>query len=128
MTEPSKDDVQAASASRASNGYLLLGFACTFLPAPFNVTALIPLLLSVLGSVRASRALRRLHAPRPIQVSNNVGLGLTILLMATVALPLLMPSHSAFDDCMAGANTHVAQQSCRDQFHRSGDVWTTLFG
>lgn len=129
MSEPTNEQIEAARSARSSNGYLLLGFALTFLPAPYNVISLLPLLLSVWGTARTTLALRRLNAPRALQVSNGIALGLTVALIATIALPLALRSNSAYNECIAGANTNVARQACDNQFHKSENgIWTTLFG
>lgn len=128
MPEPTEQQLQAARSARSSNGYLLFGFVLTFLPFPFDLTALVPLVLSVWGSVRTSRALRRLQAPRGLQVSNGIALALTVGLILTLAVPLMLPGNTDYNNCMSGANTQTAQQVCKDRYHVSDGFWGALVG
>ena len=124
-TGSSDEAAAAARASRSSNGYLLLGIVLTLLPWPYAAAALIPLAMAVFGTARAMLALRRLGAPRPLRVSTAVSLGLTVLLMLTIAVPLLGESDD-LRTCLSGANTRTATQSCPERFGGDG-VWGSLF-
>lgn len=125
-TPPPPDAVNAARTSRSSNGYLLLGFVLTFLPSPYRLIAILPLLLSVIGAARTSLALRRMHAPRPVQTSNLIGLAMTVTLMAILAVPAVLSIGSDRQACLDEANTRTARQACVDAYG-DGGVWDALF-
>lgn len=106
------------AASRRAAGYLALGFLASLMPMPYNLVAVLPLVAAVRASVVALRH-RRLDAPRSERVWSGIGLGLTLVLLTTVALPYAFYGVARdYHDCMVGANTRTAQADCELRLSR----------
>ncbi|TWP35935.1 hypothetical protein [Leekyejoonella antrihumi] len=103
--------------SRRSTGYVLLGFLATFMPMPFNIVAIVPLVAAVVESVLTLRAMREAKAPRATRQWTGVSLAVTVMLIAMVGVPYLFwGATSSYQKCMDGANTNIAQASCKNSF------------
>ena len=123
MTEQKRVLPPGALNSRRAALYLLLGFLASLMPMPFNIVALVPLAFSVWESVRCMKALGDAGAPRGMRVWSGVGLALTVMLLVVVAIPYAFyGSTRDYQDCLAGANTHVAEQACQTRFGESSDL------
>lgn len=109
--------------------YLLLGFALSWLPLPASGLAVIPLVLSFFYGVRFVRDLQR-TGQRKALLPNMIGLAITAMLIAMLATPLVQYERTRdYQECLWGANTQQAQQSCQDSFDQHpGGVQTFLFG
>lgn len=95
--------------------YLLLGFALSWLPMPGTALAVIPLVASFWYGVRYLRDVRSAGMKEAV-LPNAIGLGLTALLIAMVAVPLVQYERTLdYQRCMWGANTIQARDSCEAQ-------------
>lgn len=104
---------RAVMHSRRATGYLVLGLIASLLPAPYSLVAVAPLLAATVESVRTLRAMRGPQVPRGARAWTGVGLVLTVALLTSVLLPHVPfgPGRD-YRDCVAGANTQVAEQDC----------------
>lgn len=94
---------------------LLLGFALSWLPMPGTGLALLPLIASFYYGARYLQDLRRAGESKALG-PNAVGLGLTALLIAMVAAPLVQYERTMdYQKCLWGANTHQAREACESQ-------------
>lgn len=99
--------------SRRATGYLVLGLIASFLPQPYSLVAVVPLVAATVESVRTLRAMRGPQVPRGARSWTGVGLALTVALLTSVLLPYLpFGPGPDYRDCVAGANTQIAQQEC----------------
>ncbi|MCU0264505.1 MAG: hypothetical protein MUC45_00075 [Actinomycetia bacterium] len=72
---------------------------------------------AVLAGRRTLRAARRAGRPAPGMVAAGITFGAVAMLLAalvTAVLVWLWPEVSAYQDCMAGANTELARTACED--------------
>lgn len=112
MADPSSTS-PAVRHSRRSTGYVVLGFLASFMPMPYNVVAIVPLVAAVVESSLTLRAMNAERAPAPMRRWTGLSLVITVLLLATVAVPYLSWSTSrSYHECLTGANTEVAQSEC----------------
>jgi len=96
---------------------VLLGFLATFMPMPFNVVAIVPLIAAAVESVLTLRAMRAEEAPQATRQWTGVSLAVTLMLIAMVGVPYLFwGATSDYQQCMDGANTKIAQSSCKQSF------------
>ncbi len=118
----------AARHSRRSTGYVVLGFLATFMPMPFNIVAVVPLVAAAVESALTLRAMRADGAPAPMRRWTGVSIGVTVVLIAMVAMPYLFwGSTRDYNECMSGANTAAAQSACKQNFAApTGDVESYL--
>lgn len=127
MSEPTNTQPQLTDAQR-STGYLLLGFALSWLPMPASGLAAIPLLASLIYGIRYQRFLRSAGAPKPTQRMGIISLVITGFLIAMVVAPLAKYQESLdYQRCMWGANTNQAAESCRAQFDEHPSELTKFF-
>lgn len=104
--------------SALSMVYLLLGFLLSWLPMPGTALALIPLVLSFYYGVRYVQDLRRMGKREAIG-PNIFGLGLTALLIAMVAAPLVQYQRTMdYQKCLWGANTNQATEACQTRYNQ----------
>lgn len=116
MTSPTQQP-PAATHSRRATGYLFLGLLASLMPMPFNLVALVPLGAAIYESVRLMRELHSDRAPRGLRVWAGVGLALTMALLISIVVPyLLYATTRDYNDCLAGANTQVAEQACEQRY------------
>jgi DMSO reductase anchor subunit len=106
----------AAVHSRRASGYLLLGLLASFMPEPYNLVAVVPLVAAVVEHVLVLRALRTAEVPRVTRTWTVFGMGITLLLLGSLLMPYATLSSRDYRECMAGANTQLAEQDCAKRF------------
>lgn len=100
--------------SRRATWFVLLGFLAGFMPMPYNVVAIVALVAAGVETVRTTRAMRAENAPRKMRQWNGVSLVITIALIVLVGLPYAFwGATRGYQQCMSGANTQLAQASCK---------------
>lgn len=96
--------------------YLLLGFLLSWLPLPASGLAAIPLAFSLFYGIRYLRDIRRARVPGAFG-PNLVGIALTAILLAMTAAPLVHYERTkSYQECLWGANTNQARESCESSY------------
>lgn len=127
VSEPTTEKRETNDAQR-STGYLLLGFALSWLPMPISGLAAIPLAVSLFYGIRFQRQLRAMKAPAASRRMSVIGLAMTGLLIAMVVAPLAKYQASLdYQRCMWGANTQLAKASCENEFDQHPSELTQFF-
>ncbi|MFK0647711.1 MULTISPECIES: hypothetical protein [Dermacoccus] len=99
--------------------YLLLGFLLSWLPLPASGLAAIPLALSLFYGIRYLRDVRRAGVAGAFG-PNLVGLVLTALLLVMTAAPLVHYERTkSYQECLWGANTNQARESCESSYSQN---------
>lgn len=106
----------AANHTRSASGYLLLGVLASLMPGPYHLVAIAPLAAAVVEHVRALRALRGSALPRSARTWSAVGLGICAMLLGSLVMPYASVSSRDYRDCLDGANTQLARQSCEQEY------------
>lgn len=102
----------AAVHSRRATSYLLLGLVASFLPEPYSVVAAAPLLAAVAEHLLVLRALRGSSLPKVTRGWAAFGLVISGMLLVTLLVPYASYLNTDYRECISGANTQTAQQSC----------------
>jgi len=97
---------------------LLVMFAMN-LRLPQRLVAIVPITVAGVESVRALMALGRLEASSRERLWPVVSLGLVgLMLMSLLTQVVFYGPQKAYEDCMTGAHTRVAQVDCQRQRER----------
>jgi len=98
---------------------LLVMFAMN-LRLPQRLIAIVPITVAGVESVRALMTLGRLEATGRERLWPVVSLGLVgLMLMSLLTQVIFYGPQKAYEDCMTGAHTRVAQAECQHQRERS---------
>ncbi len=108
-----------AEAIRASRGSLAAGIASVALSVSVVPLAFVTAAATYWYGRRAVKVSRAAGSSTPgtAFVGMTLGsIGLAVAILVVAALAVIWPQFSSYRNCMAGANTGIAQTACKDQF------------
>lgn len=101
-------------------GLLLLVLLGLSLPLPQRLIVAVPLVVAGVESIRGLLAVGRRGASSRERLWPLVTLGLVgIMLMSVMTQLVFYGPQKAYEDCLSGANTEVAQAACQHDRQRS---------
>jgi hypothetical protein len=120
-TQVSKEEVQRRGRySLTIAALFLLILLGGGLSLPQRAIVVVPLVVAVVVSIRELRRLSTVSATAFTRFGPSIALGLSaLLLLGAVTQVVFYAPQKEYEDCMAGANTGVAQAVCNQQRQRS---------
>lgn len=119
MTDPTPEQETAFAREKAKRTLpvallVLLALVAMYLPLPKRFVAVLPLLIAVVLTVRLLRFLSSRRGREKIWPV--VTLVISIMLLSTLAMQVAFyDSVRAYEECLAGAQTGIAQDTCAQQ-------------